>query len=248
LKKKSAKFDTWKGISGDCVRCGRYWSFQGWDNSKEYRLLASRKVARLCTLCIDARKIGEYRFSCEGCSTSIVGSFQEVRELMNVFGRAFCRECKVGFFGRYDPENPALCDVMAARDSRVRRRHGITRYVDDPQQLFEQEMRYSATVRQMSRTNLRRYADVLNPNGHRLGRSGAAGAYQLDHIVPVSMCWEYRVAEDRASSLHNLQVVPWFVNLSRGNNISLESLVGWPFPAKRRGRRVEICVAPVAVD
>jgi hypothetical protein len=244
--KQSEKFDTWTGISGDCVQCGRCWSFEGWDNSKEYRLLTSSKAARLCKLCSDARKNGEYRFPCEGCAITIRGSFEEVRELMNVFGRAFCRECKVGFFGRYDAENPALCDVLAARASRVRGRRAMARYSDEQQQLFEQEMRYCATVRQMSRANLKRYADVLNPNGHPLGRSGAAGAYQLDHIVPVSMCWEYRIAVDRASSSRNLQVVPWFVNLSRGSNISLEHLVGWPYPIKRRGRRVEGCTAAFA--
>ena len=40
----------------------------------------------------------------------------------------------------------------------------------------------------------------VNPHGHKLGRSGVAGAYQLDHIVPVSVCWEYRVPEENASS------------------------------------------------
>ena len=42
------------------------------------------------------------------------GSFEDMRDLMNGFGRAFCQECKVGFLGRYDPENPALNDALAA--------------------------------------------------------------------------------------------------------------------------------------
>jgi len=91
-------------------------------------------------------------------------------------------------------------------------------------------------VRRMSRANLQRYADILNPKGHKLGRSGVPGAYQLDHIVPISLCWDYRVPEDRASAVRNLQVVPWFVNLSRGGNMRLESLIGWPHPRKQRGR------------
>jgi hypothetical protein len=157
---------------------------------------------------------------------------------MNVLGRAFCQECKVGFLGRYDPENPALRDVLGAAESaQVRRRRRAQAYANDWQQVLEQETRYCTTVRQMSRANLKRYADVLNPNGHRLGRSGTAGAYQLDHIVPVSMCLAYGVAEDRASSVRNLQVVPWFVNLSRGRNLSLENMIGWPYPIKRRKGR-----------
>jgi hypothetical protein len=44
----------------------------------------------------------------------VPGSFEDMRDLMNGFGRACCQECKVGFLGRYDPENPALSDVLAA--------------------------------------------------------------------------------------------------------------------------------------
>src|SRR4051812_16579909 len=102
--KKSARFDTWKSIIGDCVRCSRCWSFEGWDNSDQYLLLTSSKAARLCKLCTNAERNGEYCFPCEGCAVAIRGSFEEARELMNVFGRAFCQECKAGFFGRYDPE------------------------------------------------------------------------------------------------------------------------------------------------
>ena len=89
-------------------------------------------------------------------------------------------------------------------------------------------------MRRLSRANLRRFPEVLNPQGHKLGRSGEADAYQLDHIVPVSLCWQYRVAEENASSIRNLQVVPWFVNISRGGGMLLEWLVGWPYPVKKR--------------
>jgi hypothetical protein len=58
--------------------------------------------------------------------------------------------------------------------------------------------------------------------------SGVAGAYQLDHIVPISTCWEFEVPEVSASDTRNLQVIPWLVNLSRGSGIGLEDLVGWP--------------------
>ena len=236
---QNAKFDTWKLIGGYCVRCGRCWSFEGWDNSEQYLLLASSKAARLCSLCIDARKNGEYRFACEGCAKPIRGSFEDVRELMNVSGRAFCQECKTAFFGRYDPENPALCDVLAAKATpRVRSRRRAPGYPNDLQLLYEQEMRYVARVRQMSRANLKRHADVLNPHGHRLGRPGTAGAYQLDHIVPVSMCSAYGVAEERASAVRNLQVIPWFVNLSRGSGMRLENMIGWPHSVKQRRPRV----------
>jgi hypothetical protein len=145
----------------------------------------------------------------------------------------------LAFYGRYDAENPALIDVLAARAAKQKKRRRA-RYLDSEaqRQLLEEEMEYADTVRRLSRANLRRYPEILNPHGHKLGRSGVAGAYQLDHIVPVSVCWEYRVPEGSASSPRNLQVVPWLVNLSRGSGIAIEDLVGWPYPVRVRKKRL----------
>jgi hypothetical protein len=85
----------------------------------------------------------------------------------------------------------------------------------------------------LSHTKLRRYPEILNPNGHKLGGSGTAGGYHLDHIFPISTCWEYKVPEVDASDVRNLQVIAWLVNLSRGSGIRLERLVGWPYPGKK---------------
>jgi hypothetical protein len=231
-----AKFDTWKEVSGRCPQCNWPWSFKGWDNSKKFLLLMAGGAARYCRLCKEAKKQGEYRVPCHACGTQLRGSLEEVRRFIPTYGEVLCRECCAGFFGRYDPENPALLDVRAAISARTKPRSALARFSDEQQLLYRQELRYSATVRRMSRANLQRYADILNPKGHKLGRSGVPGAYQLDHIVPISLCWDYRVPEDRASAVRNLQVVPWFVNLSRGGNMRLESLIGWPHPRKQRGR------------
>ena len=121
------------------------------------------------------------------------------------------------------------------------------RYLDPEAEwrLLEEEMRYADTVRRLSRANLRRHPAIVNPHGHKLGRSGVAGAYQLDHIVPVSVCWQYRVPEENASSLRNLQVVPWFVNLSRGSGMRLERLVGVP---SSRGREFDTKTMSAGID
>ena len=51
----------------------------------------------------------------------------------------------------------------------------------------------------------------------------------------LSWCaWQYGVSEANASAVGNLQVIPWFVNVSRGGGLALEQLVGWPYPVKRR--------------
>jgi hypothetical protein len=157
------------------------------------------------------------------------GQLQDLGELLRM---SFCADCMTSYYGRYDPDNPAIVHVLAARAIKKKRR----RYYDSEElmRLARAEERYGHRVRHLSHANLRRYPEVLNPNGHKLGGSGTTGAYQLDHIVPISTCWEYKVPEVDASDVRNLQVIPWLVNLSRGSGMGLEQLVGWPYPVKEK--------------
>jgi hypothetical protein len=228
-----AKFSTWRVIIGECKQCKAVWAYEGWDDGKRYKDFKSGREPRLCKRCLDARRFGEYRYECNGCGMQVRGQFEDVRDLVNVLGRSFCQACMIAFYGRYDPENPALIDVLAARAIKKKSRR---RYYDSEEsmRLAEAERRYGDRVRRLSHVNLRRQPEILNPNGHQIGGSGVFGAYQLDHIISISTCWEYQVPEVSASDVRNLQVIPWFVNLSRGAGISLEQLVGWPFPRKRQ--------------
>jgi hypothetical protein len=137
------------------------------------------------------------------------------------------------YYGRYDPENPAIIHVIAAS---VRKKKSRERYYDSDE-LVREELRYGQRVRRLSHANLRRYPEILNPKGHKVGGSSVSGAYQIDHIVPISTCWGYKVPEISASDVRNLQVIPWLVNLSRGSGIRLEQLVGWPYPRMRKRKR-----------
>jgi hypothetical protein len=158
------------------------------------------------------------------------GQLEDLGELLKM---SFCQDCRVSYYGRYDPENPALIHVLAARLVKKKVKRG---YYDSEElvRLARQELRYGHRVRRLSHANLCRYPEILNPKGHKVGGSGVRGSYQLDHIVPISTCWEYEVPEVSASDVRNLQVIPWLVNLSRGSGVRLEQLVGWPYPRKRR--------------
>jgi hypothetical protein len=225
-----AKFSSFKSIIEDCEQCGGIWSYEGWDNGRWYKAYISGQKPKLCRRCIDAKKRGEYRFQCRGCGTKMRGQLKELRKFLR---RSFCRNCMVSYYGRYDPENPALIHVLAARAIKKKIR---SRYYDSEEsmRLAEEERRYGHRVRRLSHVNLRRNPEILNPNGHKIGGSGVSGAYQLDHIVPLSTCWEYKVPEDKASDIRNLQVIPWLLNLSRGSGIRLEQLVGWPGRRRRK--------------
>jgi hypothetical protein len=82
------------------------------------------------------------------------GQFEDVRDLVNVLGRSFCQTCMVAFYGRYDPENPALIDVLAgmAIKKKVRRRY----YDSEEAVRLAEERRYGDRVRRLSHANLRR--------------------------------------------------------------------------------------------
>ena len=225
-----AKFSTFTAIFGNCEQCNAMWWYEGWDNGRWYKAYISGTKPKLCKRCLDARKWGEYRYWCRGCGVRIRGQLEELGELLKM---SFCQDCMVSYYGRYDAENPALVHVLAARSVK---RKKARRYYDSEElmRLAEQELRYGNRVRRLSHANLRRYPEILNPKRHKVGGSGVSGAYQLDHIVSISTCWEYEVPEVGASDIRNLQVIPWLVNLSRGSGIRLEQLVGWPYPRKRR--------------
>jgi hypothetical protein len=232
-----AKFSTWKVIGGECKQCKHLWSFEGWDDGRRYKAIMSGREPKLCKRCKDAEKRGEYRFTCDGCGSGITGRFEDLRGLINVEGRSFCGECRIAFYGPYDPNNPALMELLANRASRKKQRSFANSFSDEREELFREAMAYGELVRRQSRTNLRRFSKELNPHRHKLGRSGESGAYQLDHIIPVLVCWQYGVSDANASAVGNLQVIPWFVNASRGGGFALEQLVGWPYPVKSRRPR-----------
>jgi hypothetical protein len=237
LQVMSPKFSTWKVIHGKCEQCKTAWTFEGWDDGKRYKAIVSAKEPKLCKRCLYARRRGEYVYRCDGCDVRVRGRFEDLRDLLNVEGRSFCCECMVAFYGRYDPNNSALMELLANKASRLKRRTFMNLPSDEQQKLFKEAMAYSEVVRRRSQATLLRFGAVLNPHGHKLGRSGARGAYQLDHIIPVLVCWEYGVSEVNASSVGNLQVIPWFVNVSRGGGLVVEHLVGWPDATKNRRAR-----------
>src|SRR5262249_8205259 len=67
---------------------------------------------KLCKRCLDAKKWGEYRYRCRGCGVKMRGQLQDLGRLLKM---SFCQNCMTSYYGRYDPENPALIHVLAAR-------------------------------------------------------------------------------------------------------------------------------------
>jgi hypothetical protein len=118
-----ANLSSFKVISGNCEQCGTDWWYEGWDSGRWYKAYISLTKPELCKQCLDAQKYGEYRYRCRGCGLRIRGQLEDLREFLR---RSFCGDCIVGYYGRYNPENPALVHVLAARAVRRRSQRNIT--------------------------------------------------------------------------------------------------------------------------
>jgi hypothetical protein len=148
--------------------------FDGKNARARYTTAKAKFGIDLCQMCVAARLAGRFEFACQGCNSTVIGSLEEVKPLLNCFGKAFCASCRTAFFGRWDPLNAAM--VMLARRSRRR----PPKRDRDPAALcraYEVERDYCRKVRTLSRRHVMLHTELLNPMGHRLGRAGQSGAY-----------------------------------------------------------------------
>ena len=215
-------------VSGYCGRCGRHWYFIGCDARRIVKLIRKFYGAKLCDLCREADDRGFYAFSCAACARPVEGAHDDVRDLLNVCGQAYCKSCMQSFYGIYDTDNPALAAVLSYVPPKKQRPWRTVAEWEALQVRAKEETRYQAQVRNLSRSQLRKNPQLINPQGHPIGRSGVPGAHHLDHIVPVGVCWAHDVPVADAASPRNLQVIPWILNTRKNGMFDVKRMVGWP--------------------
>jgi len=54
------------------------------------------------------------------------------------------------------------------------------------------------------------------------GRSGIEGAYQLDHIYPISLGFINDIPAEEIGHINNLQMIPWLENARKSNKLDYE--------------------------
>jgi 5-methylcytosine-specific restriction endonuclease McrA len=102
---------------------------------------------------------------------------------------------------------------------------GKTGYKMSPRrQKSEQEYKYyndyqiyKRAVYSATRKTYKQNITLLNPNGLLLGRCGAPGAYQVDHIVPISLGYKLKISIEIMSIVENLQLMTWEDNSYKSN-------------------------------
>ncbi len=174
------------------------------------------------------RNQARWILACDACCQPIDPYTPEIKSFWDQIDRVFCQSCITAFCGRYDASNRALTTCLRAVSRRRKRRSAYAVFSDEQQALYREKRAYLARVRAKSNARLKAEPHRLNPAALPMGRCGKRGAYQLDHVVPLSLCWDYWVAEEDAASIENLQVVPWLVNILRTPWFSFERLLGLP--------------------
>jgi len=56
-------------------------------------------------------------------------------------------------------------------------------------------------------------------NWDKRGRCGVDGAYQLDHIYPISKGYDNNIPPEEIAKMENLRMVPWRENLKKSNRL-----------------------------
>lgn len=170
------------------------------------------------------------RTFCESCLSKNWRHTETTRRYFECQADEACDACASQYFGHYDLRNPALQGVLNCREERRKLRWQAARSWDAKEALARLQVAYATRVRSLSRAHLKRFPSRLNPKGHRIGRTGLPQSYQLDHIVPVIMCWEHYVPPEDAADMRNLQAIPWSVNLMKSGSLCIECMIGYPEP------------------
>ena len=149
--------------------------------------------------------------TCRGCGATIAGCHLK-------FGkRGLCWHCELAYRCFYDPDNKAMVMVLQALKAGEVPRSGQ----------FPLERlwpAYSRATRQLTKINVRKHIDVINPDRRPIGQR----AWCIDHITPVKACFDFGVEPEDAAAVVNLQCVPELVNALRGSYLRPADIVGVP--------------------
>lgn len=77
--------------------------------------------------------------------------------------------------------------------------------------------RYKQQVYKLTEKTYVNNIDILNPQRFPRTLCGVDGGYQLDHKKTIKECYTEGVTVEEASSVDNLELIPWEINLAKRN-------------------------------
>ena len=149
-----------------------------------------------------------FKRNCPGCNTELGYASEYARDRANKSG-AVCNGCSSRIYKKSwthvikDEHRKKMAAKKAGYDT-------YEAYMAD----LDNRKKYYRAVRKITRQQ-----DIsMLPNYDKLrGLCGVAGAYQLDHIIPVSVGYEQRISAEKIGHISNLQIIPWKENLLKSN-------------------------------
>jgi hypothetical protein len=203
-------------IHAQCTSCARTFSASTRKDVCSFFLNRKNFKRDLCAICRSAQQVGYYEYQCAGCHAYVQGTRDELVDCRNVSNQALCQACTQGYYGTYDQTNEALVIAMNAITDRSWRTE--PRRYPHYLEFREEEAAYTTAVRNLTRRNYRCHTALINPKGRLVAATGTPGGHHIDHVVPLSLCFRYNVPIAPAAAPANLQVIPWRINLMRGNS------------------------------
>ena len=203
-------------ISAKCAACSRTYSARDAGDISSFFEHRRRFRRDLCSICMFAEAVGYFEYQCAGCNNYVQGTREELSECLNVRNLALCKSCSEGYYGVYNKKNKAMKIAIAVVRSKKFRKE--PRRYPDYLDFRKEEAAYGPAVRNLTKKNYRRFKSILNPHNRLIAPSGTVGGHHIDHIVPISLCWRCKVSIQDAAAPENLQIVPWKINLLRGES------------------------------
>lgn len=197
-----------------CAQCVRHYFLGRRAEIAQFYLARKRYRRDLCPPCRHAAETGHYDYCCAGCDGRVTGTLDVVRPHLNIRNMALCRSCRDAYYGRYDENNAALSIALKAIDAKAYRK--CPRSLGGYEDYCQLERDYMRNARNRTRQTYRHHKRLINPDNLPIAPSGVPGGHHLDHIVPVSLCFRVGVPVELVAAAENLQIVPWRINLLRG--------------------------------
>ena len=205
-------------IHAKCALCARTYSVCDAAGVRTFYAHRRRFRKDLCRICRFAQVVGYFEYQCAGCNGYVRGTLDQLVDCLNVHTLALCRSCMEGYYGAYDENNEAMMIAIEVIKNKTFRKE--PRRYPHYLEFQKEEAAYGPAVRNLTKRNYHRFKNQLNPKNLPITPSGKNGGYQVDHIVPVSLCFKCSVTVPAAAAPENLQVIPWYLNAIRGAKVS----------------------------
>lgn len=156
-------------------------------------------------------KVLPFKRNCPGCSKEL--SYVNERSVIRANNEnSVCNSCSSKIYKKswqYVIKDDHI-KKMAAKKA------GYESYETYMQDL-DNRKKYYREVRKITR---KQDISVLENYNKLRGLCGVDGAYQLDHIIPISVGYEKKLPPSTIGDISNLQIIPWKDNLLKSNVLS----------------------------